>query len=386
MKRKLLMLVLLFALIGCKKSSTTAPPAAAASPTPAQAQKSAPPATPKPYTISTKPPPDLGAMIPVKTFQVKPPASFTPDQFPQDGAVEFLVPGSAGQALLVKLTEVGTHSDPYGMASRARLEVRFLDVGSPALEPGGDASGNWLYTLSQTGTYRVMLDPAGYKQNIQFTLLASGDPMVDPGIRAEQISIDFGSFARNDQLALVPYANFEGYMDPAWPSHLGLQTKHLEFRIMPVAGYKKVFETEKDNSMARLEAALQPGAKAVAGHALPYPVYGDRGYNMEARQELLHGEGWRGLRWIGGFGQDTACRPDLAYVFEGITDDGRFFIMIRAAISHPATEQRWAKGCTSDAEAPKINARLERDLAAADPGSFHPNLDQLDAVIKSLKL
>jgi hypothetical protein len=33
-----------------------------------------------------------------------------------------------------------------------------------------------------------------------------------------------------------------------------------------------------------------------------------------------------------------------------------------------------------------MRLQLEKNLAAADPSCFHPNLDQLDAVVRSLKL
>ncbi len=318
--------------------------------------------------------PAQSTMIPIKTLQIKPPVSFSPDQLPQGGVIEFTLMGTANQFLLVRVKA----------GDAARVEVQRQQPNSPALEPGGDAAGTWLYALPETGLYRVLLDPGGDKPGIDFALLAADDPSVDPGIKPEQVTIDFGQFVQGDRLKVVPYAHFEGYIDESWPTHLAVEGKGFEFRIMSVAKYREVFQP--DQSMDLLQEALQSGGKAVAVEKLPYPILPDEGFIMSARREFFKGEGWHGLRWIGGFGQDDTCRPDLAYFFRGMSDDGRYFVMIRAQISHPRTRQLWTQDCVADADAPKIDQQLGRDLDAAPPNSFHPSLDQLDAVIKSLRL
>lgn len=104
------------------------------------------------------------------------------------------------------------------------------------------------------------------------------------------------------------------------------------------------------------------------------------------------------MRWVAGLGGDEdypGC--GLAYVFVGLSTDGRYLIVLRSDISHPdqkrlmpPVEIQGSPGHTWESSDPKIQTRmrlqLEKSLAAADPASFQPGLDQLDAVIRSLKL
>ena len=322
-----LTLALFIAAMGCRSSTKTGAPAPKASPTPAaQAQQSAqPPATPNQSVL-------------VSPIQVTPPATFGADQLPQDGDVAFRVTGNAGQVLLVKLSEA--EIDPYrGVAS---VRVQPPDASSPQLAGGGDYS-NRLFTLPQTGAYQVLFSPEGYRQTIQFRLLAGNDPMVDPGINAKEISVDFGSFARKNELGLVPYSNPEGDEGDYWPSHLGVDKSRFEFRIMPVTGYESIFK--QGQSMEHPEAALQRHGKDADVRELPYPYY-KVGLNFSTRPQFVEGEGWRGLRWLASYGQDIGCWfDDSAYVLEGISNDGRFFILMRAAVSNPPLARRLAQQC-----------------------------------------
>jgi hypothetical protein len=380
-----LALALLAAAIGCRDSAKKAQPAASPTPAP-QAQKPAPTATPSAQAEA----------VPAAPIPVKPPASFNSDQLPHDKPAQFAVAGSAGQFLFVKVKLGGR--DP-------RDSVWVQPPGSnsgplDALQKGGDCSGDFVYALPQTGIYRVEFDSAGREATINFSLLASNDPMLDPGITLEQISIDFGSFAQRDRMTVVSYAVGCDEGDEPWPTHLGLDNGHFEFRIMQVAGYKKVFETDPDGgrAMTNLEAALRPGGKGIAGNKLPY-AYKDRwgAYIMSARPEFLEGEGWRGLRWVSGQGGDEDYPSlGLGYRFEGISNDSRYFILVRADISHPDQKRllppRQINGTppkTWESPGPhgeEARLQLEKALAAADPASFQPNLDQFDAVIRSLKL
>jgi hypothetical protein len=339
---------------------------------------------------------------------VIPPAAFSPEQIPQDRPAIFFVPGNAGDLLIAEVKEVTNPESertlPHTVAdtaeSRYSISVRPPTANGPSakiLQEGGDCTNTSLFLLPETGTYQLVLDASsghkwGRKYGISFSLLGKDDPVVDPGIKPEQIMIDFGGFGKQQQIRVDPPVLAEGCLNDSAPAHVTLLGR-MVFRIMQVAGYKKAFPSDK--GIATLEAALT-GGKTDSVEDLPYSSSGDAGLNMWARPEVLVGDGWRGLRWIGGYGQEPACRPHLRYVFQGITNDGRFLIVSTTGISHPATQKRWAKSCTTDAntrteaaadaKAREINTLLESDLAAADPASFQPSLDQLDAVVRSLHL
>ncbi len=333
--------------------------------------------------------PQVEIIAPVE-LSVKPPASFTPDQLPQ-GRVKFLVSGNTGESLLVNVSDDGRHAysvivHPPGDSS--------TELSEPL--QGDTCAGNFLYALPSTGTYQVLFDPAGQKHHVDLTLLAGDDAVLNPGITLEKISIDFGSFARKSELSVVPYSEIDGC---GWdmPSNVVVENDQFEFRVMRVAGYKELFKAGPE--MTLLEAALRPGGKVPAEEKLPYAYKEKWGaYITSARPQLLEGEGWRGLRWIRGSGGDEDYPSHgLGYMFEGISNDGRYFILVRAAIAHPDQKRflptRHINGTppnTWEWSEPKEETEkrlfLEKSLAAADPASFRPNLDQLDAVIRSLKL
>jgi hypothetical protein len=364
--------------IGCKSSPKEAKSGPSGTPTPATqpsakvqvapVQEGNPVVQGKGSTPASSP---LDTMVPVKTYKVEPPASFVGDQIPEGQAVEFDLAGNAGQFLRVNVGEVyAVKIQPPG--------------GGQILRPGGDSAGNWYYALPRTGVYKVLYSPPDHSE-IKFSFLAANDPLADPGLTREQFSIDFGEVTK-DPLAIVPYAlhEDEDYPD-SWPTHWAVESQAFEFRIMTVAGYKKLFGEYQ--ALDALAAVLHTGGKAGQLDKLPYAVFQGGALNMSARRELFSGDGWHGLRWIGAFGQDIACTQDLAYVFEGTSDDGKYFVLVRAKIENPEAESRFGSECAAaikESRDPDLDQIFERDMAAA-ADSFKPHLNKLDAVIRTLK-
>lgn len=221
---------------------------------------------------------------------------------------------------------------------------------------------------------------------------------VDPGIKPEEVSVKFGAFAQDDELAIAPFAIDEDgeLFWYSWPTHLAVDRQNFEFRVMTVAGNKAVFK--KNERMTALEAALKTQGRHANVQQLPYPVYGDGGLNFWTKPKFFEGDGWRGLRWIASYGQDIGCKFDSsAYVFEGISNDGRLFVLMRAAVVTSKVTAPIVQDCQAavnknpsiivdEAFDEHVSDMLDKAVAAADPASFQPNLDQLDAVIRSLKL
>jgi len=109
----------------------------------------------------------------LSTFEVKPPASFGSDEFPEQGAFEFKIAGTAGQALHVKLD--------HGWYEYALVEP--LGDSKRLMIPGGDELGNRLYVLPKTATYRVVVQRTEIEDRyprvpaIEFALLDISDPL-----------------------------------------------------------------------------------------------------------------------------------------------------------------------------------------------------------------
>jgi len=358
--------------IGCRNSAKTTQASSTPSPAPtAQVQKTAPP-TARPAQTQVPP----GSPIPVM-----PPASFSAEQV-NGQATQFIVQGHQGQFLRVKVN--GEGGDPTDSVSVQPMSgnPRFLD----AIRKGGDCSGNFVYSLPETGKYEIEFDPTGRHMGVSFSMLAGDDPLIDPGIKREQISINFGSFGHGKQLKLEPFGQWEGCEGDWGPTHWAQDTGvGVELRIMQVAGFKQA-DPDSVSSMEQLERALERGGKDANTKNVPYSAFGDAGLQIAGQPTFVEGDGWRWLQWIASFSQDDGCLgfDFLAYVVEGITNDGRFFIMMRGGISNPALSRRLDKECQGGAG--DMDAIFNKEVSAADPASFHPSLDQLDAVIRSLKL
>jgi hypothetical protein len=231
---------------------------------------------------------------------------------------------------------------------------------------------------------------------IDFTMLANDDPLVDPGIAPDQISIDLGPIGKGKQMKLQPFGQWSGCSeDDSQPTHWELQGGRVEFQIMQVAGYKKALEP--DSSMSRLESTLRLGKMAPVTE-LPYPSMPGIGLNLWGRQRFLEWDGWKGIGWVGAFGQDWVCsfagEDVLAYVVQAISDDGRFFVMMRVWVSNSEAGSHLDQKCLAGPKGRDFDnffknqmpVIFDKEVSTADPASFTPNLDQLDAVIKSLKL
>jgi hypothetical protein len=281
--------------------------------------------------------------------------------------------------------------------------------------------GCWVGSISKTGAYQLILRRLSKKPyRLKITLMAPDDPRVDPGISQRQISMDTSLWGTRFSLSQQPYdpPHLDG-IEQNWPAHLALLTRNLQFRIMSVDGLKKT-PWEDDSWMpglARLEAALRPGGSLSAPDQLPLALYQDSHLCFWGKQELVEGKTWRGLRWIGWYAQDCSGGPvtdpePMNYIFEAISKNGQYFIMVFAGIAYLHPTSDWARILDEDAEKterlvnPKpvgpermqaieaidretdralrntINLRLDQ----AQTSSFDPDLRRIDAAVRSLEL
>jgi hypothetical protein len=264
--------------------------------------------------------------------------------------------------------------------------------------PGGDQLGNRLYVLPETGVYRVLVhrvdveDSATPDPAIQFALLNFGEPTVDSGVRPEQISANFSEFAPHAKWALIPYSHFGGEADDFWPSHLALQDGQFEFRVMAIEGYRRVVSTaDIDN----LQSALQSEGGGVNPRKFPYAAYRDAALMLATRPKLIQGDGWRGLRWIGIYAQDSGCFfSEFSYIFEGITQDGKFLMRMQTGIANPQAAKNLDRRCGEESKArtfdeffdKQMPALFDKELSSVDPASFQPNLDHVDTAVQTFKI
>src|SRR5215472_18239521 len=205
-RSRVLLCVVMAALCGCHKSS---PPAEQAKPsatvTPAQNQN----------TTATKEeaPVDILSLHAAKTFQVVAPAVFPADQMPANEISEFLVSGHAGEFLRVEVKwDKGRQPEPL-LAARMAGERAALKAADPDF-----CQDEQVYPLSQDGTVHVVYDPKGHHDSLRFTLLKKNDPMLDAGLTAEQVSINYGNLGARTDTKVEPYLH-SCEVGSSWPAH-----------------------------------------------------------------------------------------------------------------------------------------------------------------------
>jgi hypothetical protein len=284
-----------------------------------------------------------------------------------------------------------------------------------------DQPGYWVGPLPKTGIYQLILRRSSNKPyRLRLTLMDAHDPRLDPGISPARVSIDTTLWGIKSTLSLQPfYPPIFAGVDDNWPAQLALVTKDLQVRIMSVEGIKKtLWEDDRwMQGLARLESALQPDGRIATPDLLPLAVYQDAALCFWGKQEIVEGKAWRGMRWIGFYAQDCTGGPvsdpmPVNYIFEAISRDGQYFMMIFADIAylHPTPEWQSILDEEDEKSAKLINPlpvgrkrtqavkameeeenRLLRQsvnlrLDQAQPSTFEPDLHQLDAAVHSLEL
>jgi hypothetical protein len=375
MTRFLLLLTIVVSLlmaVGCKKSETVG--SASESPTTTKS----PSVKPLSSSPPPKPPVDLATVSPVKTFQVKPPISFSSDQLPSTGVSEFTFDAKAGQYLQLIIEQDGNRLSSPSPA------VALVDIvtGIQLKPMDADFCLEQMFSLPTAGQYRLAFDPLGQASVIHFSILESDDPLINAGIRPEDVSIDLGVFGQGKKVIVDPY-DYTCELGESWPSNVRVKSEKIEFRMMQSVGYSSLFPHSEE--MRLLHDSLRPGAKFIEAKRLPYASSDDAATVMSARPELITGPGWRAWRWIEGQSQDGDFPGDyLFYTVEGLTNDGHFFFRMRAEVAHPELKRLNPSDSVPENDT-QLRLQLEKALAIAAPDSFTPNLNQLDTVTRSLK-
>jgi hypothetical protein len=378
---RLLLLTIVVSLtmgVGCKKSSSNVNQEKTVS-------DSAPAKTDSQLTSAVSPVSDQDRVPatritrPVVLFHhMKPPASFTPDQLLSRGANEFTFKAQAGQFLKLRLN----HNDDRTSDPPPAISVRDARNLTHIQSMNQGFCLEQMFRLPSNDDYHVDYDPLGQRNTLHFSLLDADDPLINAGIRTKDFAIDFGRVSHQKKITIVPY-EYICELGESFPAHVLVKGSKVDLRIMQAAGYLPLFPGSKE--MSFLRESLTTQAEAPDAKLLPYASSDDAATVMSARRELIAGHGWQAWRWIEGQSQDGDFPGDyLIYTVEGLTNDGRFFFRMRAGIAHPEVKRLNPSDSVPENDT-ELRLQLEKALAIAKPDSFTPNLNQLDAVISSLK-
>ena len=193
----------------------------------------------------------------------------------------------------------------------------------------------WMNVLPTSGVYHIVVTRRSEKRyRLRISLLGPHDPIFDPGITADRISIGGGLFPPGSKLTLKPFDPL-AYMDyctplpsdGGLPAHWHLEDKHHWLGVMSLEGLKRANPSWVGNGdLAQLERATHPVAVAVTP---PFLSFDDSFLAHWGRLERVDGKSWRGLRWIAQYSQEEdELQNPLMYVFAAISNDGKYFIWL----------------------------------------------------------
>jgi hypothetical protein len=307
------------------------------------------------------------------------------DRIPPNGREVFTFSATAGQTLLIEW-------DPkkFGDYDPDRKFGIFVPGATESLAPRYDEQ--WLSTLTKTGICRIVVEtPARKPYVLRITLIDARDLRLDPGIAPGTISLDLSPLGVAEKFSVQPFSPTPAALtDESWPASLALVSRpKIELRIMSTEAIRNTYwrneESEWTKRLALLDSSLTQGAKMASPFDLPMTRIDEAGLNFAAMEKRLDGKSFRALRWVAGFSMMSLLPANpMTYIAEGISRDGRYFLLVRAEISNPAVD-----GLPDMEEGPQMEAiktRVAAKLAAAPAASFKPSLATLDAIVQSIKL
>ena len=257
----------------------------------------------------------------------------------------------------------------------------------------------WIGVLPTSGVYHIVVSRRSEKRyRLRVSLLGPHDPIFDPGMAADHVSIAAGLFPPGSKLTLKAFdpADYTDYCSPLpldgdLPAHLCLEDKHAWLGIMSVGGLKKANPTwVMDGDLEELER--------VTPSTVPlkplFSYYDDAHLAHWGRLEYFEAKSWSGLRWLAQYcPENDQLHNPLMYMFAAISKDKKYFIWLRADIDYlnappelsQLTDEQRAR--LDDPERYEtFQGKVKTALTNASPKSFKPDLDQLDAFVRSIEL
>ncbi len=179
---------------------------------------------------------------------------------------------------------------------------------------------------------------------------------------------------------------------------LDTSTQVPQLFIYPAADYAAM-NPRAAESIGRLEAILSGGGVPIADDSLPSVPFFNAGQVIAAREKLIQFQGGKGLRLVTQYAQDVSPinNGGLFYHFEGLSTDGRYYLVAILPVNLPFLAGGNNPGSTvppGGLAFPPANAqgqdfenyysRIAARIDSAPPEQFTPALTLLDSLIQSI--
>ncbi len=222
-----------------------------------------------------------------------------------------------------------------------------------------------------TSTPELPPEPDIMFQGVSFTI---PDSMAD-SVNAQEIPVQpegFDAQPAHLRFDLVGFVLPGGYLDPV-------------VKVFPVAEFKLVndFAGQKLDNLQTLLDTQPPDPDGI-----PIPDFAGAAQFVGTQEEYVNFQNGRGVRYVSQWGQAAypVGFPQLFYSFQGLSDDGLYYVHVVLSVDHPSLP---------DAETVIVDnafyenfetyaAEMEALLDTQDPASFEPSLLLLDELVQSL--
>ena len=171
--------------------------------------------------------------------------------------------------------------------------------------------------------------------------------------------------------------------------------------VYPAEAYAQMQERgTAAQSLERLKAVLAQSSM-VNIKELPSVPFSTATEALAAQVKVLPFQNGRGVRMVTEYtnGRAIINNNELFYHFEGLTDDGQYYVIVILPLTAPGLPEDGQPGNTVPPDGVQvpdfndINANwmgyygdVRQMLQGLDPSAYNPNLDQLDALIGSLSV
>jgi hypothetical protein len=175
-----------------------------------------------------------------------------------------------------------------------------------------------------------------------------------------------------------------------WLKHNYAESREIrpQIFIFPTRSYADISPLAGERIQA-LKTLLHTHELSAGGQLPILPTF-NSGQDFYGQVRPLEFQGGRGLRFITRYSQEATpiVNPDVFYTFQGLTEDGSlyvaaFFPLYISSLPDLTHVEDWEEFSQAYPEyVVDIASRLER----CNPDDFEPDLESLDALIKSLNI
>ena len=163
--------------------------------------------------------------------------------------------------------------------------------------------------------------------------------------------------------------------------------------VFSVEEYKKLDKEIVSGEISSLKKLLAAKPSQSSGNIPFLPVW-NAAQVINAKVKYIAFQNGEGVRFLTQYGQDISPinNEALFYTFQGITNDGKYYVSAILPVNHSSLPKNYDEGMqdkdyeTFSQDYKNYVVGIEKQLNEQNDDSFNPQLGLLDAMIKSIKI